>query len=113
LVAEDKIAVILPETETNGANKVINNILNRMTSAQFVTSAGQSMLIETRVRLRFGFAAFLGTSHTNINMLEAAQTSLQRSLEINSPDLFQNVFIEWTTVGEVSLPTPLLEKAVV
>jgi hypothetical protein len=46
-------------------------------------------------------------------MLEAAQTSLQRSLEINSPDLFQNVFIEWTTVGEVSLPTPLLEKAVV
>jgi hypothetical protein len=46
-------------------------------------------------------------------MLEAAQTSLQRSLEINSPDLFQNIFIEWTTVGEVPVFTPLLEKVVV
>lgn len=113
LVAEDRIAVILPETETNGANKVINNILNRMTSTQFVTSAGHSMFIQTRVHLRFGFAAFLGTSNTSINMLEAAQISLQRSLEINSPDLFQNIFIEWTTIGEVPMPTPLLEKVVV
>lgn len=113
LVAEDLIAVILPETETNGANKVINNILNRMTSTQFVTSTGHSIFIQTRVHLRFGFAAFLGTSSASINLLEAAQTSLQRSLEINSPDLFQNIFIEWTTVGDLPVSTPLLEKAVV
>jgi GGDEF domain-containing protein len=113
LVAENMIAVILPETETNGANKVINNILNRMTSTQFVTGSGHSMFIQTRVHLRFGFAAFLGSSSAGISMLEAAQTSLQRSLEINSPDLFQNIFIEWTTVGEVSVFTPLLEKVVV
>jgi GGDEF domain-containing protein len=113
LVAEDMIAVILPETETNGANKVINNILNRMTSTQFVTSTGHSMFVQTRVHLRFGFAAFLGTSNTSINMLDAARGSLQRSLEINSPDLFQNIFIEWTTVGDVPVSTPLLEKAVV
>lgn len=113
LVAENMIAVILPETETNGANKVINNILNRMTSTQFVTGSGHSMYIQTRVHLRFGFAAFLGSSSAGISMLEAAQTSLQRSLEINSPDLFQNIFIEWTTVGEVPVFTPLLEKVVV
>lgn len=113
LVAENMIAVILPETETNGANKVINNILNRMTSTQFVTGSGHSMFIQTRVHLRFGFAAFLGSSSAGISMLEAAQTSLQRSLEINSPDLFQNIFIEWTTVGEVPVFTPLLEKVVV
>lgn len=113
LVEENMIAVILPETETTGANKVINNIFNRMTSTQFVTSSGRSMYIQTRVHLRFGFAAFLGASSSSINMLQAAESSLKRSREINSPDLFQNVFIEWTTVGEVPISTPLLEKVVV
>lgn len=113
LVADYMIAVILPETETAGANKVINNILNRMMSTQFVTSLGDSMSIQTWVHLRYGFAAFLGASNTRINMLQAAQTSLERSLEVNSPDLFQNIFIEWTTVGAVPVSTPLLEKVVV
>jgi hypothetical protein len=112
LAAEDKIAVILPETETSGANKVINNILNRMTTAQFVNRAGHSIFIHTRAQLRYGFAAFLGSSATKINMMEAAEDSLQRSLEINIDDLFQNIFIEWVTIGEISVPSPLLEKMV-
>lgn len=112
LAAKNKIAIILPETETNGANKVVNNIFNRMTTTQFVTPDGVSKSIHTRVQLRFGFAAFLGTSPTKINMLEAAEMSLQRSLEINSSELFQNIFIEWVTVGELSISTPLLEKMV-
>lgn len=112
LAADNQIAVILPETETGGANKVVNNILNRMTTTQFVTPSGNSMFIQTRTQLRFGFAAFLGVSHTKINMMEAAQRSLQRSLEINNDDMFQNLFIEWETVGEVALSTPLFEKAI-
>lgn len=110
LAADNKIAVILPETETGGANKVINNIFNRMTSTQFVTASSQGMLIQTRVHLRFGFAAFLGVSHAKINILEAAEKSLQRSLEINNDDLFQNLFIEWETLGDLALSTPLFEK---
>jgi GGDEF domain-containing protein len=112
LAGDDQIAIILPETETGGANKVVNNILNRMTTTQFVTSSGKSTLIQERVRLRFGFAAFLGVSHTKINMLEAAQKSLQRSLEINNDAMFQNLFIEWEIVGELALSTPLFEKAI-
>jgi GGDEF domain-containing protein len=112
LAAEDQIAVILPETDTGGANKVVNNILNRMTVTQFVTPSGISMLIQSRVQLRFGFAAFLGVSHTKINMLEAAEKSLQRSLEINHDDMFQNLFIEWETVGEIALATALFEKVI-
>lgn len=112
LAAKNKIAVILPETETGGANKVINNILNRMMTAQFVTSTGKSKFIQTRIHLRFGFAAFLGSNSTKINLMEAAESSLQRSLEINSDDLFQNIFIEWVTVGDIPIHTPLLEKAV-
>lgn len=113
LAASDKIAVILPETETTGANKVVNNILNRMTTTQFLTPSGHPTFIYEHVVLRYGFAAFLGASDSRINSMEAAERSLQRSLEINSTDLFQNIFIEWITIGEVPLSTPLLEKAVV
>ena len=111
LATDNTIAVILPETEISGSNKVVNNIFNRMTTTQYVTPSGNSMLIHTRVQLRFGFAAFLGTSPTKISMMEEAENSLHRSLEINTGNLFQNLFIEWQTVGEVSLPTPLFEKA--
>jgi hypothetical protein len=110
LAAENKIAVILPETETNGATKVLNNIFNQMLTTQSVTASGAPRAIHSCVRLRFGFAVFLGTSNTKIDMLEAATASLQRSLEINNSELFQNVFIEWVTVGEVSVSTPLLGK---
>lgn len=112
LAADDQIAVILPETETEGASKVVNNILNRMTKTQFVTASGNSMALQVRVQLRFGFAAFLGHSLTKVNMMEAAEKSLKRSLEINSDDMFQNLFIEWETVGEVALSTALFEKAI-
>jgi len=112
LANDHQIAVILPETETDGANKVINNIFNRMTKTKFITAVGTSMMIQTRVQLRFGFAAFLGESHSKINMMEAAERSLHRSLEINNDDLFQNLFIEWETIGELSLTTPLFEKAI-
>jgi len=112
LAGKDRIAIILPETETSGANKVVNNIFNRMLATRFVTRSGNSMLIQERVQLRFGFAAFLGESSTKINMLEAAEKSLKQGLEINIGDLFQNLFIEWVTVGERPLSTPLFEKAV-
>jgi hypothetical protein len=112
LASDAEIAVILPETETNGANKVVNNIFNKMTATRFVTSEGNSQFIHERVQLRYGFAAFLGTSPAKINMMEAAEKSLQRSREINSSELFQNIFIEWVTVGELAPSTPLLEKLV-
>jgi GGDEF domain-containing protein len=112
LIAKDKLALLLPETQTNGANKVVNNILNRMTATQFVTSSGGSMFIHERVQLRYGFAAFLGASEERIDMLAAAEGSLQRSVEINLDDLFQNIFIEWATLGELPISSPLLEKVI-
>lgn len=112
LAAENKIAVLLPETETSGANRVVNNILNRMTETRWVTRSGDSISLQTCAQLRFGFAVFLGNSFMKINMMEAAERSLQQSLEINSDDLFQNIFIEWASVGELALSSPLLEKAI-
>ncbi|HXQ32525.1 MAG TPA: hypothetical protein VN843_00750 [Anaerolineales bacterium] len=111
LAGEQKIAIILPETDTNGANTVVNNIFNRMIATQFVSRSGNSMDIQTHVQLRFGFGAFLGISRTKINLMEAAEKSLEQSWEINSDEIFQNIFIEWVTVGETPSSTPLFEKA--
>lgn len=111
LAGDQKIAVILPETDTNGANTVVNNIFNRMIATQFVNRSGNSIAIQTRVQLRFGFAAFLGISSRKISLMEAAERSLEQSWEINSDELFQNIFIEWVTVGETASSTPLFEKA--
>ena len=83
-----------------------------MTGTRWVTRYGDSISLQTCAQLRFGFAAFLGNSFMKINMMEAAERSLQQSLEINSNDLFQNIFIEWVSVGELALPSPLLEKAI-
>jgi GGDEF domain-containing protein len=110
LAAEDRIAIILPETETSGASKVVNNIFTRMTKTRFVTRAADSLFVQTRAQLRFGFAAFLGASDTKISMLAAAEQSLARSLEINAADLFQNIFMEWVTVGERPVSSPLFDK---
>jgi len=112
LAGNNKIAIILPETETNGANKVVNNVLNRMAETRFITPSGNSKSIDEHAQLRFGFAAFLGSSDTGINMMEAAEKSLQTSLEINMDDLFQNLFIEWVTVGEHSFSPPLFKETV-
>jgi len=112
LAGTNKIAIILPETETSGANKAINNVLNQMAATRFITRSGSSISIHERAQLRFGFAAFLGTSTTQINMMEAAEKSLQLGLEINIDDLFQNLFIEWVTVGEHSF-SPSLYKGTV
>lgn len=111
LAGDQKIAIILPETDTNGANTVVNNIFNRMIATQFVSRSGISIAIQTRVQLRFGFGAFLGISSTKISLMEAAERSLEQSWEINSDELFQNIFIEWVTVGETASSTPLFEKA--
>jgi GGDEF domain-containing protein len=112
LATNNQIAVILPETDTAGANKVVNNILNRMMTTHFVTPSAHSRGLQERTQLRFGFAAFLGYSHTKINLMEAAERSLLRSLEINNDDMFQNLFIEWETVGDLALPTALFEKVI-
>jgi len=112
LAASHKIAVILPETETSGANTVVNNIFNRMIATRFVTLSGSSLLIQDRIQLRFGFAAFLGEAHDQIDMMKAAEKSLQMSLEMSTGELFQNIFIEWVTVGQSPLHTPLFEKAI-
>jgi len=112
LAASHKIAVILPETETSGANTVVNNIFNRMIATRFITLSGSSLLIQDRVQLRFGFAAFLGEAHDQIDMMQAAEKSLQMSLEMSTGELFQNIFIEWVTVGQSPLHTPLFERAI-
>jgi GGDEF domain-containing protein len=114
LVTHDKIALILPETNTVGANKVVNNIVSRMVSARFITQAGSSELLQMHTQIRLGFATFFGQSDKRFDLMEAAERSLQKNLETNLGDLFQNLFIDWETIGELpltqSIITPDMER---
>ncbi len=100
LLSPDRIALILPETEVGGAKKVVNNIVNSMMNVRYVPHSGATVFMWEYAQIRFGFATFLGKSNAHIHMLEAAERSLQRNLKTNPDDLYQNVFIEWETVGE-------------
>jgi hypothetical protein len=104
LLSPDRIALILPETEAPGTRKVVNNIVSSMMNAQYVPQSGKAESMWKRAQIRFGFSAFLGKSNTVINMLEAAERSLVQNTKTNPGDLYQNVFIEWETVGEAARP---------
>jgi len=96
----DRIALILPETDTVGAKKVVNNIVNSMMNVRYTPHAGKPVFMWEFAQFRFGFATFLGKSSNRIHLLEAAEHSLKRNLKTNPDELYQNIFIEWEMVGE-------------
>ena len=106
LAAENKIAVILPETNKNAANKTVTSILMRLKKARFMSKDDKTRLIREFAQVRFGFATFPGKGKTRINMLEAADSSLQKNVQANHNHLIQDLPIEWATVGEGSASAP-------
>lgn len=99
MVSEEKIGLILVDTEINGANKVINNIQRRFVDTRTISSIGSDPL-QDQVQIRFAYAVFLGHSSKPFDLMEAAELSLQRNIEMNPGAIFQNLFIDWETVGE-------------
>jgi GGDEF domain-containing protein len=107
LVKQDKIALILPETDTLGTIRVINNIVSKMVFARLITQTGSSELLQSFAQIRLGFATFFGQTKKRFDLMEAAERSLQKNLETNL-DLFQNLFIDWETIGELPVARSIL-----
>jgi hypothetical protein len=110
LAAPDKIAIILPETELKGADKVVKNIMRRMHSGHFMESDHTRVFLQERVQIRYGFAAFTGVSQVPIQMLEAAENSLQAVLARQNLRVFQNLTTKWEMVGDQPLPTTTVNE---
>jgi hypothetical protein len=100
LVGPEKIALILPDTEINGVNKVLNKLLEKLILTRVISPEGKSESLQGHAQLRFGYGAFLGHSNKPIDLMEAAEKSLQKNIETNSGDIFQNLFIDWETIGD-------------
>ena len=100
LAASDQIGLILPETSLKGANKAMSNIMQRMASAHYMSDQGGKVSIQNRIQIRYGCAAFMGRSEGRINMIEAAQRSLEMSMKLDPDQGFQNSTIQWELVGE-------------
>jgi hypothetical protein len=100
LVNEEKIALILTDTEINGANKVINNIQRRLIESRIIIQDGRSEPLQQHARIRSGYGVFLGHSRKPFDIMQAAERSLQRNIETNVGDVFQNLFIDWEPIGD-------------
>jgi hypothetical protein len=100
LVCEDKIALILPDTEINGANKALNKILRQMMSTYILTNTGKSEPMQNHAQIRYGGGVFLGGNSQSFEMLEMTEKSLQKNIENNSGSIFQNIFIDWEVIGD-------------
>src|SRR5258706_1537585 len=100
LVSVEKIALILPDTEINGVNKVLNNVLGKLISTRVINPDGKSESLQGHAQIRFGYGAFMGYSNQPIDLMEAAEKSLQRNIATNIGDIFQNLFIDWKTIGD-------------
>lgn len=102
------IALILPETNSEGASRVVRNLMQQMLEASYQHPEHGTLRLQKRLQVRYGFAAFLGASRAPIDMMDAAQRSLQKGIEHNWGLVYQNVFIEWEEVGEMPISVPLV-----
>lgn len=97
------IALLLPETDAQGALKVIHNLMDRMNQARFLHPERGMMPLESRTQIRYGFASYQSTETAPSNTMEAAQRALTVNLEKNNNRDFQNATVDWEDIGK-SLP---------
>jgi len=112
LVDPSTIGLLLPETTIEGANRVVHKLIKNMMDAKYLHPTRGKEYLHEHLQIRYGFAAFLGSSRQPIDILLAAQHSLQKNMEMNAEPVFQNVFIDWEEVGEQAFSSPLIEERV-
>jgi len=110
MVSDGKVGLILVDTEINGANRVINNIQRQFINSRIITSTGISESLQEYAQIRFGYAVFLGLSSNPFDLMEAAELSLQRNIEMNAGAIFQNLFIDWEIIGESPIFKTILSQ---
>lgn len=111
MASEDKVALILVDTEINGSNKVINNVQRQFINSRIITRSGLSEPLQEHAQIRFGYAVFLGQSSKSFDLMEAAELSLQRNIEMNTGAIFQNLFIDWEIIGESAIFQTILPSS--
>lgn len=110
LAGPSTIGLLLPETAIDGASRVVRTLMQNMLDAKYLDIQYGTRLLQERVQIRYGFAAFLGYNDQPIDMHAAAQRSLQKNMEMNAEPVFQNVFLEWEKVGEQPGASSLVES---
>ncbi len=78
--ASDQIAIILPETNKTGGEKVVSNITNQLIDAFFISEDGNRKRLLKYAGITIGAAAFTGYSSKNIDLIESVKASLREGL---------------------------------
>ena len=111
LAASDQIAIILPETDLVGGKRVVSNVISRMAGTYFIGDDSLRINLDECIRLAYGFAAFTGFSREKINLLDAANRSLEHNLSAVSSPEFQIPIQEWCLIGDESTFTPAASQS--
>jgi GGDEF domain-containing protein len=103
---DDRIALVLLAADLAETQKVLDHLTQRLREGRYLLANGQTDLLSNYIQVRYGFAVFLGQAENQPDMLAAAELSLRQNIDANEGPAFQNVFIDWVTVGEA--PGPVL-----
>lgn len=111
LAGSNRIALILPETDTDSSRIVLDHVRQRLAQARAITHSGAPRDLKTRAEVRIGLCTFLGFSAEPIRMLEGAEASLQQNLAAGPGDSLHPVQLGSATptartVRAVQAPRP-------
>jgi hypothetical protein len=110
LVSSHLIALLMPETDTADAQDIVNRLANGLQNGRYVHSSGQGIPIRDAAQVRYGFATFLGQATDRPDLLEVARQSLSKNVEANEGPAFQNLLIDWITIGQRPGPASAVSK---
>ncbi len=109
LVENNRMGLILPETDATEIQSVLDRLTNNLQNLRFVKDTGESVPLTGRAQLRYGYAVYLGESPSRPDMMPAALASLEHSIKANQSPVFQNLFIEYQLLGAAPAQQPSLQ----
>ncbi len=95
----ERMGLILPETDVSGIKMILGQLVKNLEEIRCVQRSGEPRPLREQARVRFGYAVFLGKDETKPDLMLAAEKSLNKSIEENANNIFQNLFIEFEIIG--------------
>ncbi len=95
----ERMGVILPETDLPGIQMIIGQLVRNLGEIRCVQRKGGLRPLHEQARVRFGYAVFLGRDDAKPDLMLAAEKALEKSIQENENEIFQNLFIEFETIG--------------
>lgn len=99
MVSEERMGLVMPETGIEGVQVVLDRLVENLVDIRYILKNSEAELVQARAQVRYGYAVFLGSAGAKPELLQAATVSLEKSIQDNQGSVYQNLFIEFETIG--------------